>query len=124
MINRPAAMLLTTVLIMGAAALTISLSLALRGIGELDMGFSENQSKETLALADGCVQEALLRLSRNAGYAGGVVSVEDGSCTITVTSAGTQRTISVNATIDRWTRKITARVDIASMTLIDWKQVE
>src|SRR3989344_3195474 len=82
--TREGAMLLLTVLVCGAVALGISMNLAMRSIGELDMGFAGKQSLEALAVADGCVEEALLRLWEDIDYAGGTLDLGDGSCAITV----------------------------------------
>ncbi len=123
--SRPGAMLLMTVLIAGAVALTIGLSIALRGIGELDMGFSENQTLETLAIADGCAQEALLRLSRDSDYLGATgLTVGEGACNITVSGSGDERTVSVDATLDRWSRNVTMELDLSTspITIVGWSQ--
>jgi hypothetical protein len=124
--HRPAAMLLTTVLIMGATALTISLSIALRSIGELDMGFAGNQSQEVFAAADGCMEDALRHLWADYSYTGATLTIDDTLCTITVTSVGTRRTVNVTGVLDRWTRRLTAEVDLTGtgVTLREWVQVE
>lgn len=122
--SHPGAMLLITVLIVGAVVLMISLGVTLRSIGELSMGLAENRSQETLAIADGCLQETLLRLARNGAYAGGAMTVGGGNCTMTVTTAGLQQTIAVTATLGRWTRKLQAQVNVAGgrVVLLEWKQ--
>jgi len=121
---RSGATMLLTVLIVGFVALLVTLSTAMRGIGELNMGFAENQSYETLAIADACAQEALLQLSLDDEYTGGTITVGDGTCTITVTTSGTDRTIDVSATIDRWTRKYTVEVNLQNnrVNLRSWEQ--
>ena len=122
--TRPGAMMLMTVLVAGAVALTVGLSLALRGIGELDMGIAESQSLETFAIAEGCIDEALLRLSHDVSYMGESLSLGDGDCTISVTIDGSERIINVTATMKRWTRKIKVRVDLAGpqVTILEWQQ--
>lgn len=123
--SRSGAMLLMTVLVAGAVALTIGLSVALRGIGELDMGFSGNQSLETLAVADGCVQEALLRLSRDSNYAGTTdLSVGEGKCDIAVSGISDDRTVAVDAELDRWTRSVILQIDLSTspITIVEWSQ--
>ena len=117
-------MLLITVIVAGAVALAIGLGVALRSVGELSMGLAENQSAETLAIADGCVQEALQRLSLSYTYAGATLTVGDGSCVITVTDSGTDKAIAVTATIAKWTRKIAAVAGKTNgkIVLRDWKE--
>lgn len=118
-------MLLLTVMITGAVALTVSLHLALRGMHELDMGFAASQSLETLALAEGCREETLLTLLRDAHYTGGTLSLSDGTCVITVTGEGAERTIAITATIDRWTRRLLARIAVSGprLRLLEWREV-
>ena len=122
--SRPGALLLMTVLVVGSVSLAVALSIALRGIGELQMGYSENQTLETLAIADGCAQEALIRISLDRTYSGGTLSVGDGSCTFTVTSQGTESTIAATATLDRWTRKFTVRTNRIKghPSILNWEQ--
>jgi hypothetical protein len=117
-------MLLITVLIVGAVALTIGLSVALRGIGELDMGFAGNRSLEALSIADGCMEEAMIRLWSDYSYTGATLTVGDGTCSITVVNSGTGRTITVSATINKWTRQIRSQVDIGSpkIGVVEWEQ--
>ena len=117
-------MLLITVLIIGSVSLFVSLGVAIRGITELDMGLAEHQSMEALAIADGCIQESLLRLSRDSGYTGGTYTIADGSCTISVSGAGSERIIDVSATVNRWTRRLQANVSLAGgVELLYWEQV-
>ena len=122
--SRPGAMMLITVLIAGSVALTIGLSIALRGIGEIDMGIAEVQTLKAFGIAEGCTEEALFQLSHDESYTGGLLTLGDGDCTIDVTSDGSERIINVTATMKRWIRKIEVRVDLAGpqVTILEWKQ--
>ena len=117
-------MLLLTVLTTGAVALTVSIHLALSGIGELDMGFAGTRSRKAFALAEGCLEEALLSLARDTSYAGGSHRFSEGSCAIAVQGDGAQRAIVARGTVDRWVRKVEAQVDISTprVTLLDWRE--
>jgi hypothetical protein len=117
-------MLLLTVMITGTVALTISLHLAFRGMHELDMGFAASQSLESLALAEGCREEALLQLIRDPHYTGGTLALGDGTCVIAVTEEGSEATIAITATIDRWTRHLMARVALSGprIRLLEWSE--
>ena len=84
--KRSGAMLLITVLLTSAIALVVSLSIALQGLQELSMGRAEPKSAEVLGIADGCMEEALLRLSRSSAYTGGLLTFGNGTCVITVTT--------------------------------------
>lgn len=123
--ERPGVMLLLTVLITGAVALTVSIHLALRGIGELDMGFGGSQAQKAFAIAEGCLEEALFTLSRDPSYTGGELRFSEGACAIEVRGDGAERAVLVRGAIDRWVRKVEAKVDIStpSVTLLDWKEL-
>lgn len=121
--QRRGAMLLITVLLVGATALTISVNVALRGIHELSAGYAMNKSREALAVADGCAQEALLQLTRNSSYTGATVSINDTVCAIAVTTNGTSKTIDIVAVIDRWTREIRLQLDTTGgISLTEWQE--
>lgn len=122
---RPGVMLLLTVLITGAVALTVSIHLALRGIGELDMGFAGSQSQKVFALTEGCLEEALFALSRDPSYGGGELRFGEGACRIEVRGNGAEREMLVRGAIDRWVRKVEVEVDIStpSVTLLDWREI-
>lgn len=124
--TRPGVMLLLTVLITGAVALTVSIHLALRGVGELDMGFAGSQTQRAFAIAEGCLEEALLSLSQDPSYAGGDLRLGAGSCTIEVQGEGGERTVVVRAVLDRWIRKVQVHVDIStpSITFLEWREVQ
>lgn len=120
--NRPGMMLLTTVLLMGAVALMIALSVANRGIGELSTSFNENQGIRAYDLAEGCAQNSLLRLSQNPAYTGETLSLNEGDCVISVQSNGNDRTVSVSATVQAWTHHLILQLTISgtSITINEW----
>ncbi len=118
-------MLIITVVVLGAVALAVVFSGALRGLGEMSMGIAETRSKEALAGADACTEEAMLQLTLNTSYAGGTVTIGNTVCTIAVdTSSATLRTITVTAVRDRWTVRLKAVTDISGsrQSLVWWKQ--
>jgi hypothetical protein len=123
--NRPGAMLLITVMIMGSVALIIGISLALRGIGEMEMSFSSSQAQKVLAVADGCVEETLMRLWADSTYHGGKLTLGQGECVITVFRHGDVRKALVEANVEKWKRSIELTVDSDNIEtqLLEWKQV-
>lgn len=81
--QRGAAMLMVIVILMALVFLVVSRT-AFRGIDDLDISQSTTQSSHTVLFAESCVEEALLRLSRDANYAGGIITFEQTDCTITI----------------------------------------
>lgn len=120
---------LTTAVIIFFVTLALALSVQFAGIGELQTGFQNNLSSQGFSLADGCLEEAMLRLRRDSAYTGGTLNVGDDSCTIVVTGAGGTRTITSTATINSVVvREIEAEISISAtptgnlVTITSWEE--
>jgi len=118
--------LLITVIILGIVALATGLSIALRAVGELDMGNAGTQSEQAQAVVDACMGEALIKIGRDATYSGETLTIGQIACTIGVTINGTSRTVTVTALSGRWTRAVqtTAAVTGTGVTLRRWQSIE
>lgn len=118
------AIALVTVLAVGFVSLIIALSVSLAGLGELQMGLEEIQSAESYRLAESCLEEAALRLKRDASYSGGSLSMGGNSCTITVLANGSQRTVNVSADVNNHVRKIEMVADIVTrgLNVTSWQE--
>ena len=103
---------LISLLIITAVTLAIGLSLNLLGLDEMRMGFRGSQSSQAFHVAESCLEEALMRLKRDANYTGGNLSIGNGSCNIIITADGNQRTITVSGNIDQLIRKIQTTVNV------------
>ncbi len=115
---------IAAVLVSLTVATVLATSVYLVGLSDLQAGFGSVQSEKAFALAEGCSQEALLRLSRSSSYAGGTLSVGSHSCTISVTGSGGTRAISVSATVGGNTRTILMDVSISGSTvsITNWSE--
>lgn len=85
--SRPGALLIVSMLIISTVSLIIGMSLSRQSLQGLSMGNAEKKSTEALNIADGCMQEALLQLSRSNQYQGGPLSFGNGNCVIDVSTA-------------------------------------
>lgn len=120
---------LVSLLVISAAVLVISTSISLLGVGESKASLDFKKGQETLKVAEGCAEEALLRLRDNASYTGGSLNVGDGSCTISISGTGADRTITITASISgppQYTRKVQVTIKRAgnSINIISWVEVE
>jgi hypothetical protein len=114
---------MSTALIVSAIVLAIAVTTALTGIGEGKTGLFHWQGTQTLLLAEGCMEDVLLKLRTNASYTGGTVSRPEGSCTATVTGSGTY-TVTVEATQNTATRRIQAVVTRSGKIILSsWKEL-
>lgn len=115
---------LVTILIIAAIALSLALSVSLVSVSSLLTDLGERQSDVSLAAAEGCVEDTLVRLVRDSSYAGGSLGIGHAVCTVGVTGAGGSRTIQVTSTVATFTRKL--RVDVSlqggRVSVTDWQE--
>jgi len=114
---------MSTVLIVSAVVIAIAISTTLIGVGEGKAGLLHWNGSNSLYLAEGCMEDALLKLRTSAGYTGGTITRPEGSCTVTVTGSGTY-TITVTATNATATRQIQAIATRSGKVAISsWKEL-
>jgi Flp pilus assembly pilin Flp len=124
--ERGAAALTVFVIILAVSVVIVSTT-ALIGVDNLTIGFSQQVSTDMILSAESCVEEAMVRLSRNNSYAGGSLTVGDAQCTIAVTGTPCGAcTIDVEAVGNAFTRNIRAGVTIAGSTvnITSWQERE
>lgn len=117
---------LLAVVIFTALVVIIGASITFVSLDTLETGSGLRRGSEAVLAAESCVQEGILRISRNANYAGGNLEVGRASCAITV--SGTPCgicTVRASATIGRFVRTIEAVVNRgADMQITSWQEVE
>lgn len=115
------ATLLITVLIVGAVALVIGISIALRSIGDLDAAERTTALLRSLAVADGCLEDTLTHLWGDATYGAVPVTLTfgGGTCTAKVTRDALKPmlTIRLRAQAGRSIRNVRATVSTANHRL-------
>lgn len=122
---------LVAVLIVIASVITVSVAMSLNGVTELRLAQFEHKSVSAFYAADACMNEGLLRLKEDASsgytvYTGGSLTINGSTtCTVTVTSAASTRTLNASGTIDNLiTRSIQAEVDVSSgFSVNSWQEV-
>ncbi len=109
---------LIIILTFGAVALLMAQSAANLGLRELDLGFMSARAGTAFSVANGCAEEALLRLRLDQNYEVGHtagLSVLGGSCTISISDTGSapvSREITVVGTSGEYTKSIEINVTI------------
>ncbi len=98
---------ISTVLIIGALVLVVGISLTITAINDSQSSFAAKKSSETLDFVEGCVEDALIKLSKT-GSIPVSISLPEGNCSVTINSnVGTTWNFSVNANRNGFTKKIT-----------------
>jgi hypothetical protein len=126
--NQKGFIALTSILIISTVALAVSVSISLLGVGEAKSSLDFKKGQETLKIAEGCIEEALIRIRNDDTYTGGSLNVGDGSCTISVSGTGSDRTVDVTATISGSSLDYIKRIQITtkiignSINILTWTE--
>lgn len=115
---------LIVVAIIGASALIMAFSASWFGIVDLDTGYVAKKGEETGALADGCMENAMQRIRFDVNYTGETLNIGAGSCIISVSANGNNRTIVVNATSGIYSQGLTVDLALSGnvITINSWQE--
>jgi hypothetical protein len=118
---------LITVIVAGAVAGAIVVSLLLLGLGSSRSSFSLEQSNQAKALANACAEEALQQIRDSIPFEGtGGLTLGQGSCSYTVTDlGGHDRTITASGSVGIIVRKVSLAIDkiTPEINLTSWQEV-
>lgn len=119
---------LTSILIIGALILVISVGLSLRSVSEAQISVSEQESHVALALANLCAETALMKLEGILNYNGNeMVDVDGVSCDImNIEGSGNlNRTVKAKSTVSGYAKKVKVVVSKISpvMQITSWEEV-
>lgn len=121
--------LLLAIIILGAGLLVVATSALIVGLTQQESGYAVSRGGEARSLADGCMNEDLLRIDRDAswGLDGGAMpfTAPNGSCTMQVSDlGGGNRQIDIRATVAEYTAHIRATVSIAGVApvILSWEE--
>jgi hypothetical protein len=119
---------LMSVLIVGAAATAIALTLLTSGSDTQRAMLVEQQSKQAHSLAVACAQEALQQVHDNSGFTSTntLLTLGQGSCTYTVVvTAPTIRSILTKATVGNVVRSVQvyATLSTSNISITSWQDV-
>lgn len=126
--NQKGFMALTSILIISAISLGIAVSISLLGVGESKSSLALKKGQEALTIAQACGEESLFRLKKDSTYTSGSLNVGNGTCNISVTGSGADRTVDVIAHISDlslYEKKIRLVVKLSgtAVNLISWQEI-
>ncbi len=125
--NQKGYMALTSVIIMFAILVALVLTLSLSGFFNRSNVLDVYSKEKSLALAEGCAEEALLRLADDLNYAGGeTIAISEGfNCEIMpVLLFGDYREVRTSAEVGEAITMILVRVDKDDLTLVSWEELD
>ena len=116
---------IATVLVIGATITVIVISTSLLSISEAQQSLAEKKAKESLYLAESCVQEALLQIYLDETYNGGIVTLQTGECTVTTAKNNSLWQVQAEASVLGYSKKIQVEIDRSppAISIVSWKQI-
>lgn len=118
--------ILISVLIIGAISTAIAVSLLSIGLNSSKNSFSFEQSRQARALANSCIDLALLEIYNSSSYTGASsTSTAQGTCWYEViNTGGDARTINASSTVGPVIRKTKTQLDdVDPINIISWQEV-
>ena len=108
-----------TVVVIGAASLILARSASYLSMSSLDTAFVIDKEAEVQYLTESCVEESLRRLQLNHDYivTDMASTQDDGTCTISISSNGDERTIDVSGTVGEYHKTVTLNLTIINDNL-------
>jgi hypothetical protein len=89
----------TSLLVISAITTTILISSVLISVTVAKNALSYKKGQETKISADGCLENAMLRLQLDNTYSGETLVVGNTSCSITVSGVGANKTVNIESVI-------------------------
>ena len=116
--------LITLIFFVLIATVYISAAVVITAVNSLSATTTE-QGFSTSRLAEGALEDALVRLVRDPNYAGGTFNIEGGSATVNVSGTSTDKDVLVSVASGNYLRKYQAHIqfDQTEMTVTSWKEV-
>ncbi len=97
---------ITSVLVILAVVLIVGTSVSLLSINDIQSSLSSEKGEQTLALVEGCAEDALLRLNNNNAISASF-TIPEGTCSVTgITNVGNNWTFTVSATILNYSKSV------------------
>jgi len=127
-INQDGFVAFTSLLVISTIVFFIAISVPILGITEANNSLSYARSSAAFRMAESCNDEALFRLRDDANYSGGSLTFNSGNCTISVSGAGSNKTIDVVASLSEppnFVRRtqMTVKRTGNSINILTWQEI-
>ncbi|HWY79469.1 MAG TPA: hypothetical protein VNW29_03865 [Candidatus Sulfotelmatobacter sp.] len=116
---------ISMVILLVALVIAISTTVALLAVGEAESALTLTNGESTLSFVEGCTEDALLKARANTSYAGGNITRPEGTCTVTISKAGSIWTLTVSTTATVYVRTIQVVItqDGYGDTISSWSEI-
>lgn len=112
-----------TVLIIAALVLGVIISLPLITTDNLRSSLALKKGIETKELANSCAEIALIEIQKDINYEGESLSLEPGSCIISVADIDSGKEINIEATVEEYIKTLDIQVELLgkSINITSWE---
>lgn len=117
---------ITSVLIISAVVLAITISVSLLSIGQGQAGLAQTKGEDTLSFVEGCAEDALLKLRSNASYSGGNITIPEGTCVVSNPQPPSGSTYSFTVSTANTAYKRTVSITVnrgSSLVITKWSEI-
>jgi hypothetical protein len=106
------ASIMTVVVIRGALTTTTN----------LEKNFTLVNEQKIELYTEGCLEEGLIQMNRDEGYAGDSYSIDSGTCVVSVSGSGNVRTVSASGELDGYFMDLSADVTLVPFVITSWDE--
>lgn len=123
--NQKGYIAIASVLVIAAVVTLIGVTVSLTSINEAQVSFSNIQGDVALDLVEGCVEDALLYLSKRNALPS-TVSIPAGTCTVTTEShVGNDWTFTVEGVFSNYSKRFRIQANRGStVSITSWQEIE
>lgn len=119
---------MSTVLVIAAVLVVISITVTYLSIGEAQSGLNLFKGEDSLTFAEGCVEDVMLKIRSSSTFSGTSILRPEGTCSITYNPGGSGPTnwdLTVSSSSTAYQRKIQVIFTRSStgITLTSWKEI-
>ncbi|SRR6266568_2898022 len=116
---------ISMVIILVAVVIAIATTVALLSIGEAESALTLTNGESTLNFVEGCAEDALLKARANTAYTGGNITRPEGTCSVSVSKAGSTWTLTMSTTATTHVRTIQVVItqDGYGDTISSWREI-
>lgn len=123
--NRRGYIALVSLLMISAVALGIVLVVSSLSISEAQMSLSVKKGSEARYIAEACAENALEMIKDSPAYSEESLSIFGGSCTISISTAGSDWTVTSTAEKDNYSKTIEVQLTRTSqITINSWQEIQ
>lgn len=126
--NKKGSIALIGVIIISAILIILTIGMSESNLSLMDEYFNNESSQNMYHIAEGCLEETIIRIEDNVSFSGTTLDMGDITCVSTVTGT-TTKTISMELTYLNYTQNFSAQISVTTngqannVLLLNWGKI-